>query len=82
MAPEIVHVVDEHTLIDAESYQRTPPAGLGRFPGFYIVRGHPPARQSPAIDGGLIGPFDTREAALGWWRHAEQRRAGTVIRRG
>jgi len=82
MAPEIVHVVDECTLIDAESYQRTPPAGLGRFPGFYIVGGHQPARGSRGNDVGLIGPFDTREAALGWWRHAEQRRAGSVIPRG
>ena len=82
MAPEIVHVVDEHTLIDAESYQRTPPAGVGRFPGFYIVGGHESLPGARAAEAGLIGPFDTREDAIGWWRHAERRRADWVIPRG
>lgn len=64
--PEIVKVIDEHRLIDAESYERSyRTSGVQALaPGFYVVC-WPDAAHQAAYDEGakFVGPYDLYESA-------------------
>lgn len=75
---EIVHVLDDRSLIDSESYQRAlHPDLVGRLAaGFYIVRWPSTAdrRRYDALPE-YLGPYDSRQLAEE--RQDQQRRATT-----
>ena len=62
---EVVRVIDEYSLIDSESYQRTYRAGSMRLPGHYIVRWLDRGGVTGAYDEGAlwVGPYSARSAA-------------------
>jgi hypothetical protein len=64
---EVVRVVDEHSLIDSESYQRQYRCSAPRTPGHYIVR-WAGGREAPgAYDdrADWAGPYKARAEAEG-----------------
>jgi hypothetical protein len=59
---EVVCVIDEHSLVDSESYQRKYRRSRGKTlaPGFYIVI-HPDPHPTPSYDTRteFVGPFES-----------------------
>jgi hypothetical protein len=63
---EVVHVLDESCLIDAESYQRRYFRALGKplARGFYVVRWPAPIQHGRFDEhADFVGPFEARNAA-------------------
>lgn len=62
---EVVRILDEHSLIDSESYQRRYQGTSARAPGHYIVRWHAGRPASAAYDdrADWAGPFEARADA-------------------
>jgi len=63
---EIVHVIDAHTVVDIESYQREWTGKVDKGPGFYVLKCAPAEDDSgrPADDECVAGPFKCLDEAL------------------
>lgn len=63
---EVVHIMNEKSLIDSESYERRYATSRPLRPGFYVVQWPPGAREFAYNDEPRwIGPFQWRALATG-----------------